>query len=185
MQKVTFQIGLKFLWLKKFKILCCWHVINYLNGEESVETYEKNRKKQTIFGAGMSSTVHIDNKNKDILILREGPTQGLDNITFKAEAKYPIDFTESEKRFVLSLHYNGSNSFLFVNATKIYQFKAKDSKIKPYPLCLGNISKCFTIDNMKKNPMVKRKCGILFSVNYRPTNTNKISDIHRFLMKET
>ena len=51
---------------------------------------------------------------------------------------------------MLSQHYNGSNSFLFVHATKIYQFRAKDSEIKDHPLCLGNISKDFTINNMKK-----------------------------------
>ena len=94
-----------------------------------------------IFGADKSSSVHVDNKGKDILILGEGPTQVLDNTTLKAEAKYPINFTQPNKRFVLSLHYNGSNSFSFVNATKIYQFKAKNSEIKDYALCLGNISK--------------------------------------------
>ena len=103
-----------------------------------------------IFGADMSSFVHVDNKGKDILILGEGPTQGLDDTTLTAEAKYPINFTQSGKRFVLSLHYNGSNSFLFVNATKVYQFKAKNSEIKDYALCLGNVSKDFTINNMKK-----------------------------------
>ena len=103
------------------------------------------RKNVMIFGADMSSSAHIDNKNKDILILSEGP-----NTTLTAEAKYPINFTQPRKRFVLSLHYNGSNSFLFVNATKIYQFKAKDPEIKDYTLCLGNISKDFTINNMKK-----------------------------------
>ena len=51
---------------------------------------------------------------------------------------------------MLSLEYNGRNSFLFVNATKIYQFKAKDSEMKPCLLCLGNILKDFTISNMKK-----------------------------------
>ena len=51
---------------------------------------------------------------------------------------------------MLSLHYNGSKSFLFVNATKIYQFKAKDSDIKDYSLCLGNISKDFTLNNTIK-----------------------------------
>ena len=97
----------------------------------------------------MSSSVHIDTKNKDILILGEGPTQGLDDTTLMGEAKYPIDFTQSNIRFVLSLlHYNGSGNFLFVDATKIYQFRARDSEIKPYPLCFGNISKGFTIDNM-------------------------------------
>ena len=89
----------------------------------------------------MSSSVHIDNKNIDMLIFFEGPTQGLDNTTLIAEAKYPINLTQSGKRFVLTLHYNGSNSFLFVNATKMYNFKAKDAEIKDYTLCLGNISK--------------------------------------------
>ena len=82
--------------------------------------------------------MHSDSKNKDILILGEAPTQRLDDTKSTAQAKYPINFTQSRKRFVLKLHYNGSNSFLFVNATKIYQFKAKDSEIKDYALCLGN-----------------------------------------------
>ena len=98
-------------------------------------------KNVIIFGADMSSSLHLDKKGKDILILGEGPTQGLDDITLTAEAKYPINFIQSRKRFVLSLHCNGSNSFLFVNATRVYQFKAKNSKIKDYALCLGNISK--------------------------------------------
>ena len=75
----------------------------------------------------MSSSVHIDNKGKDSLILGEGPTQGLDDMTLTAEAKYPISFTQSGKRFVLRLHHNGSNRFLFVNATNVYWFKAKNS----------------------------------------------------------
>ena len=109
----------------------------------------------------MSSSVHDDNKGKDILILGEGPTQGLDNTTLTAEAKYPINFTQSNKRLVLSLHYNESDSFLFVDATKIYQFKAKNSEIKKYPLCWGNVSKDFRINNMKKN-RIKRKCKFFF-----------------------
>ena len=59
-----------------------------------------------IFGADMSSSIHVDSKNKNILILCEGPTEGLDDTTLTAEAKYPINFTQSGKRFVLSLHYN-------------------------------------------------------------------------------
>ena len=73
----------------------------------------------------MSSFVHIYNKNKDILILGKGPTQGLDNTTLTAEAEYSINFSRSQRKFCLSLHHNGSNSFLFVNATKTYQFKEK------------------------------------------------------------
>ena len=68
-------------------------------------------KNVIIFGADMSSSVHVDNKGKDILILGERPTQGLDDRTLTAEAKCPISFTQSGKRFVVSLHSNGSNSF--------------------------------------------------------------------------
>ena len=103
-----------------------------------------------IFGADMNSSVHVDNKNKDILILGEGITQGLDDTSLTAEAKSFINFTQTNKQFALSLHYNENNSFLFDNATKEYQFKAKVSEIKDYALCLGNISKDFTINNTKK-----------------------------------
>ena len=98
-------------------------------------------KNVIILGADMSSSVHVDNCWKDILIIGKGPTQGSDYTTLTAEGKYPINFTQSGKRFLLSLYYNGSNSFLFVNATKVYQFKAKNSEIKDYALCFGNVSK--------------------------------------------
>ena len=127
----------------------------------------------------MRSSVHLDNKGKDILILDEGPTQGLDDTTLTAEAKYPINFTQSRKRFVLSLHYNGRNNFLFVNATIVYQFKAKNSEIKDYALCLGNISQYFTINNLKKS----RLKGVVDSVDFNPIDTNDILDIHKCLMK--
>ena len=78
-----------------------------------------------VFGAGIISSVHNGRKNKDILILGEGQTQGLDDTILTAEAGYPINFTQPIERFVLSPHYNGTNSFLFVNATKVYQFKTK------------------------------------------------------------
>ena len=97
----------------------------------------------------MDFSVHIG-KNKDFLVLGERPAQRLDDIALIAEAKYPIGFTQPNKWFVLSLHYNGSNSFLFVNVTKIYQFKEKTYDIKDYALYIGNISKDFTISNMKK-----------------------------------
>ena len=128
----------------------------------------------------MSSSVYIDNKGKDILILGKGPTQRLDRTTFIAEGKYPINFMQSE-RFVLNLHYNGNNSFLFVNATEVYQCKAKHSEIKYYALCLDNISENFTSNNLKK---IELK-GVVksFSVDYNPINTNNILNIHKYSMK--
>ena len=89
----------------------------------------------------MNSSIHIDNKGKDILILGFGPTQGLGEHSLTAEKMYSINFTVTKKKFCLSLPYNRANGHLSVNGTKIYKFKAKDSEIVPSPLCLGNISK--------------------------------------------
>ena len=69
--------------------------------------------------------------------------------TLTAEKMYSINFTVTKKKFCLNLHYNGANSHLFVNGTEIYKFKAKDSEIVASPLCLGNISKDWSTDNMK------------------------------------
>ena len=125
--------------------------------------------------------MHIDNRN--ILVLGEESTKGWEGAEITAEAKYPINFAELEKGFVLSLHYNGNNSFLFVNSVKIYQFKAEDADIKPYPLCLGNISKDLTLDNIEKN-RIKRKCRSFFCY-YDPIINSDIIDIHRYLMIKT
>ena len=102
-----------------------------------------------IFGADISSSAHIDNKKKNILVLRKGPTQRLEH-TLTVEKMSWINFTVAKKKFCLSLHYNRANSYLFVNGTEIYKFKAKDSEIIATSLCLGNISKDWSVDNMKK-----------------------------------
>ena len=91
----------------------------------------------------MSSSSHIDNKKKDTLILGKGPTQGLEHTTLAAERLYSINCTKQNTKFCLSLHYNGANSYLFVNGTEIIKFKAKDSEIVAYPLCLGKFQKNF------------------------------------------
>ena len=72
----------------------------------------------------MSSSVRIDDKEKDSLILGRLSTQGLNN-KLTAETQYSKNFTRQGVKPCLSLHYNRSNSFLFANATTIYQFKAK------------------------------------------------------------
>ena len=99
----------------------------------------------------MSSSAHTGNKKKkNIFALGKVPTQGLEH-TLTAEKMYSINFTNTNIQFCLSLHYNGANRYLFVNGTAIYKFKEKDSEIAASPLCLGNISKDWLIDNMKKN----------------------------------
>ena len=127
----------------------------------------------------MSSSTHIDNKKKEILVLTKEPTQGLEH-TLTAEKICSINFTVTRKKFCLSLHYNGANSYLSVNGTEIYKFKAKDSEIVATPLCLGNISRDCSVDNMKKTGFN----GYIyeFSVDYDAIAVDDILDIHKYLM---
>ena len=82
-------------------------------------------KNVIIFGVDLSSSVHMDNKKKDILILDIGPTQRLDDTTLSAEVQYSINFSRSNTKFCLNLHYIGNNIFLFVNATKNISIQSK------------------------------------------------------------
>ena len=84
----------------------------------------------------MSSSVDVDNMIKDILIIGKGPPQGLEH-TLTAEKMYSINFTVTRKKFCLSLHYNGANSYLFISDTEIIKFKAKDFQIATTPLRIG------------------------------------------------
>ena len=88
---------------------------------------------------------------KDILILGDGSTQGLDGTRLTAEKMFSINFNVTEKSFSLTQHYNGANSYLCVNGTEIHKLKAKDSEIVATSLCLGNITKDWPVDNMKKS----------------------------------
>ena len=119
-------------------------------------------------------------KKIDILVLGRGPTQGLES-TLTAEQMYSINFTVTKKN-CLSLHYNGGNSYLFVNGTEIIKFEAKNSEIVANPLCLGNISKDWSTDNMKKTGLTG--CVYDFSADYNVITIDDIKDIHNYLMKK-
>ena len=104
--------------------------------------------------------------------------QGLDDTILTAEKKYSINFTESRKKICLSLYYNGANSYLFV---EIIKFKAKDSEIKPASLCIGGISKDFSVDNMKKIGLNEYVYD--FSVAYDVIAVDDMLDIHLDMLK--
>ena len=82
----------------------------------------------------------------------------------------------------MSLDYNGANSYLFLNGKEIIKFKAKDSEIVATPLCLGNISKYWSVDNMKKTGLNGYVYD--FSVDYVAITVDYILDIHNYLMKK-
>ena len=113
------------------------------------------------------------------MILGKGPTQGLEH-TLSAETIYSINFTKKNRKFCL--HYNGANGYLFVNGTEIIKFKAKDSEIPAYSLCLGNISKYWSQDNMKKTGF--NVCIYDFSTDYNAIAVSDIQDIHKCLIKK-
>ena len=124
----------------------------------------------------MSSSARIDNQKKDILILGKGQTQELEHI-LTAEKMYTINFTVTKK--CLRLHCNGASSYLFVNGKEIYKFKAKDSEIVTTSLRLGNFSKDWSVDNIKKlgfNGYVYD-----FIVDYDATDVGDIVNIHNNL----
>ena len=109
--------------------------------------------------------------------------QGLEH-TLTAEKMYSISFTVTKKKFCLSFHYNGANSYLFVNGKEIVKFKAKDSEIVASPLCLGNISKDWSTDNMKKTGL--NGYVYEFSVDYNDFSTVNLDKVlpfvHNYLM---
>ena len=130
----------------------------------------------------MSSSVHANKRIKNTVVLGKDFIQGLDNTTIYAEKLYSISFTKTNTKFCLSVHYNKASSYLFVNGTEIHKFKAKGSEIVVTPLCLGNISKDFSADNMKKiglNGYVHN-----FSVDYDAIAVDDILNIHKNLMKK-
>ena len=95
---------------------------------------------------------------------------------------YLINFTLIKRKFCLSLHYNGPNSYLFVNGTEIYKFKAKDSEIVTTPLCLENISKDWSEGNMKNTGLTGYVYD--FSADYDSTDVEDIKDVYKYLMKK-
>ena len=107
--------------------------------------------------------------------------QGLEH-TLTAGKMYSTNCTKEKIKFSLSLHYNGANSYLFVNDTEIIKFKAKDSNMNPYEQYLGNIFKDWSVDNMKKTSL--KGYAYDFSVDYDTIAVSDGLDIHRYLMEK-
>ena len=145
-----------------------------------------------IFGVDMSGSVHASNKTQYFLVLRRGLIQLIENTTIHAEETYSPNFSAENKIFVLSLHYNGDNSFLFVNGQNFTQFKAKDSvfnnarvltlgalTVPVYPSGANNRLSPKTTNDAKLYGNVYD-----FSVDYSPISSKNILKIHKYLMKK-
>ena len=134
-----------------------------------------------IFGVHESSLVHANNKANNIYILGDFLVLGINDTSLYAEKIYSQNFTAVNKKFVLSLHYNSDNSYLFVNGKEELKIKAKDNQIVKEILCLGNISDDWTAANAKKTGLWGQIYD--FAVDYTSTNIGDIYNVHRYLMK--
>ena len=135
-----------------------------------------------MFGCDLTNSAHANNRANNILVLGKSLVQGINGTTLYAEHTFNSNFTVTDKTVCLSLHYNGDNSYLFVNNREIVKFKAADSEILPHPLCLGNISKDYNSTNAQKTGLYGYVYD--FSVDYRAITNDKIHDILlRYLLR--
>ena len=134
-----------------------------------------------IFGVDMSFSVHGTNIANNIYVMGEALVQGINDTTIYAEKNFYRNFADPGKNFVLSLHYNGDNSYLFVNGRQELKFKAKNDQIINEKFCLGNLSSEWTTSESKKTGLYGDIYD--FVADYKSINGVKpIYDMHRYLI---
>ena len=140
-----------------------------------------NGRKILIFGVGKSSLVHSNKKVNNIYVMGDGIVQGINDTTLYAEKTYRQNFTQPSKKVVLSLHYNGDDSYLLVNGKQELKFKSKAENLVKEKLCTGNLSDQWTASESEKTGLYGNTYD--FVVDYKSNNGVKPSyDMHRYLM---
>ena len=134
-----------------------------------------------IFGADMSFSVHATNRANHIYLMGTGLTQGINASTIYAEKNFYRNFTDPGKKFVLSLHYNGNDNYLFVNGRQELKFKAKTDQLVKEKLCIGSLSDQWTTSESEKTGLNGKIYD--FVVEYEQISGVKaIYDMHRCLI---
>ena len=129
----------------------------------------------------MSFSVHKTNRANDIYVMGHEFAQGIHDTTLYAEKNFYKNFTDPGKKFVLSLHYNGDDSYLFVNGRQELKFKAKTDQLVKGKLCIGNLSDQWTASESEKTELYGNIYD--FVVDYEQIVCVKaIYDMHRYLM---
>ena len=144
-------------------------------------THTTDARNGLIFEAGMSFSVHATNRANHIYIMGTGLTQGINDTTIYAEKDFYENFTDFGKKFMLSLHYNGDDSYLFVNGRQELKFKAKTDQLVKEKLSIGNLSDQWTTSESEKTGLYGKIYD--FVVDYEQISGVKaIYDIHKYLM---
>ena len=140
-----------------------------------------NGRNVLIFGVHESSLVHTNNKANKIFIMCDRFVQGINDMTLYAEKIYSQNFTQPNKKFVLSLHYNDNDSYLFVNGKQELKFKANSNQLIKEKLCIGNLSDQWATSESEKTGLYGNIDE--FIVDYkRIIDVKFIYDMHRYLM---
>ena len=140
-----------------------------------------NRRNVLIFGVHETSVIHSNNRANNIFIMGDGFAQGINDTTLHAEKMYSRNFTQPSTKFVLSLHYNGDNSYLFVNGKQELKFKAKTESLVKEKLCIGNLSDQWSMSESEKTELYGNIYN--FVVDYEAIiGVKAIYDMHRYLM---
>ena len=117
-----------------------------------------NAKNVIIFGVDTSSSIHATNRANNIYVMGKELIQGINGTIIYAEKLFHNNFTEFGVKFVLSLHYNGENTYLFANGRQELKCKAKDDQIINEKLCLGNVSDQWTTSESEKTGVYLQFC---------------------------
>ena len=140
-----------------------------------------NCRNVLIFGADTSFSAHATNRANHIYLMGEGLTKGINVTTTYVEKNYYRNFTDPDKKFVLSLHYNGDDSYLFVNGRQELKFKCKTDQLVKEKLCIGNLSDQWTTSESEKTGLYGNIYD--FVVDYEQiVGVKTIYDMHRYLM---
>ena len=117
---------------------------------EGGRAHTTNGRNVLIFGAGMIFSIHKTNRANYIYVMGTGLTQGIHDTMLYAEKNFYRNFTDPGKKFIISLYYNGDDSYLFVNGRQELKFKAKDDQIISKRLCVGKLSDQWTTSESEK-----------------------------------
>ena len=133
------------------------------------------------FGVDMSFSKHANNKTNNIYVMGKDYVQKINDTTIYAEKMYYRNFTDPGHKFVLSLHYNGDDSYLFVNGRQELKFKAKTDQLVKEKLCIGNLRDQWITSESGKTGLYGNIYD--FVVDYKPmVRVDPIYDMHRYLM---
>ena len=148
---------------------------------ENGRAHTTNGRNVLIFGVDMSFSVHATNRAKNIYLMGDGLTQDIHDTTLYVEKNYWKNFTDPGKKIIISLCYNGDDSYLFVNGRQELKFKAKTDQLLKEKLCIGNLSDQWTASESEKTGIYGNIYDFL--VDYQAiVGVGPIYDMHRYLM---